>query len=159
GTWRGMHYLVSNSRTSAQLKLKVLNVSKKELLKDVETAVEFDQSQIFKKVYSSEFDTPGGEPYGALIGDYEITNHPDDMTVLGKMAEVSAAGFCPFITAADPQLFGFDSWTELSKPRDLERIFDTVEYTKWRSFRNAEDSRFVTLTMPRVLARLPYGSQ
>ncbi len=159
GTWRGLHYLVQNSRTSAQLKLKVFNVSKKELLKDVESAVEFDQSQIFKKVYTSEFDMPGGEPYGALIGDYEFTNHPDDLTLVSKMSNVAAAGFCPFLTAASPELFGFDKWTELSKPRDLERIFDTVEYTKWKSLRNSEDARFVTLTLPRVLARLPYGAQ
>jgi type VI secretion system protein ImpC len=159
GSWRGLHYLVFNSNTNTMLKIKVLNVPKKELLKDVETAVEFDQSQIFKKIYTSEFDQPGGEPYGAMIGDYEITNHPDDMTLLTKMSEVAAAGFCPFITAASPELFGFDSWTELSKPRDLAKIFDGVEHTKWKSFRNSEDSRFVTLALPRVLGRLPYGAQ
>jgi type VI secretion system protein ImpC len=128
------------------------------LFKDVDKAVEFDQSQIFKKLYENEFGTPGGEPYGALIGDYEFTNHPEDIDLLSKMSNVAAAAFCPFITSASPQLFGFESYTELSKPRDLEKIFDTVEYTKWKSFRESEDSRFVTLTMPRVLARLPYGS-
>jgi len=157
GTWRGLSHLVMNSETSAQLKLKVLNVSKRDLFKDLDKAVEFDQSQTFKKIYENEFGTPGGEPYGALIGDYEFTNHPEDVDLLGKMSNVSAAGFCPFLSAADPALFGFESWTDLVKPRDLEKIFETVEYTKWKSYRDSEDSRFVTLTMPRSLARLPYG--
>jgi type VI secretion system protein ImpC len=157
GSWRGLNYLVMNSETSAGLKLRVLNISKKELAKDLEKAVEFDQSQIFKKVYESEFGTAGGEPYSALIGDFEFSNHPDDLDMLTSMSNVAAAGFCPFISAADPKMFGFDSFTELSKPRDLEKVFDSAEYIKWRSFRDSEDSRFVTLTMPRVLARLPYG--
>ncbi len=158
GTWRGLHYLVQNSETSSQLKLKVLNCGKKELHKDLDKAVEFDQSQIFKKMYENEFGTPGGEPYGSLIGDFEFTNHPDDIDMLNKMSSVAAAAFCPFISAADPALFGFDSWTEMTKPRDLEKIFESAEYVKWRSFRDAEDSRFTTLTMPRTLARLPYGA-
>ncbi len=158
GTWRGLNYLVMNSETSTQLKLKVLNVGKRELFKDLDKAVEFDQSQLFKKLYENEFGSPGGEPYGALIGDYEFTNHPEDIDLLSKVSNVAAAAFCPFISAASPQLYGFDNWTELTKPRDLAKIFDTVEYTKWRSFRDSEDSRFVTLTMPRVLARLPYGA-
>ena len=132
GTWRGLHHLVMNSETSAKLKLKVLNVSKRELFKDLDRAVEFDQSQVFKKLYENEFGTPGGEPYGALIGDYEFTNHPEDIDLLSKMSNVAAAAFCPFISAAAPSLFGFESFTELSKPRDLEKIFDTVEYTKWK---------------------------
>jgi type VI secretion system protein ImpC len=159
GTWRGLHHLVMNSETSAQLRIKVLNVPKRELFKDLDRAVEFDQSQTFKKLYENEFGTPGGEPYGALIGDYEFTNHPEDIELLNKMSNVAAAAFCPFISAAAPELFGFETFTELSKPRDLEKIFDTVEYTKWSSFRDSEDSRFVVLTMPRVLSRLPYGSQ
>jgi type VI secretion system protein ImpC len=158
GAWRGLHYLVQNTETSAQLKVKVLNISKRELFKDLDRAVEFDQSQMFKKLYEDEFGTPGGEPFGTLIGDYEWTNHPEDVDTLSKMSQVSAAAFAPFISAADPKLFGFQSFTELSKPRDLERIFLSQEYTKWKSFRESEDSRFVTLTMPRVLARLPYGS-
>ncbi len=159
GTWRGLTYLVMNSETSAQLKLKVLNCPKRELFKDVDKAIEFDQSQIFKKLYENEFGSPGGEPYGALIGDYEFTNHPEDIDLLAKMSNVAAAAFCPFISAASPALFGFERFTELSKPRDLEKIFDTIEYTKWKSYRNDNpDSRFVTLTMPRVLSRLPYGA-
>jgi type VI secretion system protein ImpC len=159
GSWRGLHHLVMNSETSTQLKLKVFNVSKRDLFKDLDKAVEFDQSQMFKKLYENEFGSPGGEPYGALIGDYEFTNHPDDIELLSKMSNVAAASFCPFISAASPGLYGFESWTELSKPRDLEKIFDTVEYAKWKSFRESEDSRFTTLVMPRVLARLPYGSK
>lgn len=157
GSWRGLQHLVKNSETSSSLKIRVMNISKKELARDLEKAVEFDQSQIFKKIYESEFGTAGGEPYAALIGDFEFSSHPDDISLLSKMSNVAAAGFCPFISAASPRMFGFDSFTELSKPRDLEKIFDSAEYIQWRSFRDSEDSRFVTLTMPRVLARAPYG--
>jgi len=158
GTWRGLNYLVMNTETSAQLKLKVLNCPKRDLFKDLDRAVEFDQSQAFKKLYENEFGQPGGEPYGALIGDYEFTNHPEDIDTLAKMSNVAAAAFCPFVAAATPQLFGMDSFTELANPRDLEKIFTDVEYTKWNAFRDSEDSRFVCLTMPRTLARLPYGA-
>ncbi len=157
GSWRGLHYLVMNSETSAQLKIKVTNATKRELYKDISKAVEFDQSQTFKKLYENEFGTPGGEPYGTLIGDYEFTNHPEDIELLSGLSNVAAAAFAPFVSAASPKLFGFDSYQELSKPRDLEKIFDSIEYAKWRSFRDSEDSRFVTLVMPRVLSRMPYG--
>ncbi|WP_188151040.1 type VI secretion system contractile sheath large subunit [Teredinibacter waterburyi] len=158
GSWRGLNHLVSNSETGSQLKIRMLNITKKEISRDLEKAVEFDQSQTFKKIYESEFGTAGGEPYAALIGDFEFSSHPDDISLLSKMSNVAAAGFCPFISATAPTMFGFDSFTELSKPRDLEKIFDSAEYIQWRSFRESDDSRFVTLTMPRVLARLPYGS-
>lgn len=158
GSWRGLSYLVMNSETSTSLKLKVLNCGKRELYKNLSKASEFDQSSLFKKIYESEFGTPGGEPYGALIGDYEFSNHPEDIELLSLMSNVAAASFAPFITASDPKFFGFGDYTELSKPRDLEKIFDTLEYAKWRSYRDSEDSRFVTLTMPRTLSRLPYGS-
>lgn len=159
GTWRGLNHLVMSSETGTSLKIRVLNCTKKELYKSLTKASEFDQSVIFKKIYETEFGSPGGEPYGALIGDYEFTNHPEDVELLSQVSQVSAAAFAPFISAASPKLFGFDEYTELSKPRDLEKIFDSVEYAKWRSFRESEDSRFVTLTLPRTLARLPYGSQ
>lgn len=159
GSWRGLNYLVKNSETSATLKIRVLNMSKKELHKDLTKAVEFDQSQIFKKLYENEFGTPGGEPYGALIGDFEFGAGTEDLEVLQGMSNVAAASFAPFVSAASPKMFGLESFTELSKPRDLEKIFDSSEYIKWRSFRDSDDSRFVTLTMPRVLARVPYGSQ
>jgi type VI secretion system protein ImpC len=158
GSWRGLHHLVMSTETSANLKIRVLNVRKRELMKDLSKAVEFDQSELFKKLYENEFGTPGGEPYGMLIGDYEFTNHPEDVQMLTSISSISAAAFAPFVSAASPQLFGFQDYRDLAKPRDLEKIFDTVEYTQWRSFRDSEDSRFVTLTMPRVLARLPYGS-
>jgi type VI secretion system protein ImpC len=158
GTWRGLKYLVMNSETSAALKIKCLNISKRDLFKDLDRAVEFDQSQMFKKIYENEFGMPGGEPYGALIGDYQFTNHPEDIDLLQKMSGVAAAAFAPFITSPSPELFGFDDWTEMTKPRDLEKIFDSKEYIKWNSFRDSDDSRFVTMCMPRTLARLPYGS-
>jgi len=158
GSWRGLNYLVMNSETGSGLKIKVMNVSKRDLFKDLDKAVEFDQSQTFKKLYENEFGTPGGEPYGALVGDYEITNHPDDIDLLTKMSGVAAASFAPFITSPGPGMFGFSSWNEMSKPRDLSKIFESSEYGKWRGFRDSEDARFVTMTMPRVLARCPYGS-
>ncbi len=158
GSWRGLHHLVMNSETSATLKIRMLNMKKKELHKDLSKAVEFDQSQTFKKIYESEFGTPGGEPYGTIVGDFEFTNHPEDVETLSLMSNVAAAGFCPFIAASSPSLFGFDNWEELTKPRDLEKVFESLEYTKWRSFRDSDDSRFVSLTMPRFLSRLPYGA-
>ncbi|MDE2335638.1 MAG: type VI secretion system contractile sheath large subunit [Rhodospirillales bacterium] len=158
GSWRGLNYLVMNSETGTAMKLRVLNVTKRELNRDLTKAVEFDQSQLFKKIYENEFGTPGGEPYGALIGDYEWTNHPDDIDTLRLVSNVAAASFAPFVSAAGAQMFGFSDWTELSKPRDLAKIFETAEYTKWRSFRDSEDSRFVSLVLPRVVARLPYGA-
>lgn len=158
GTWRGLNYLVMNSETGAGMKIRVMNCTKKELYKSLTKSSEFDQSTIFKKIYETEFGSPGGEPYGALIGDYEFTNHPEDIELLTQMSSVAAAAFAPFIAASSPKLFGFDDYTELSKPRDLEKIFDSIEYAKWRSFRDSEDSRFVTLTLPRTLARLPYGA-
>src|SRR5215475_13800583 len=159
GTWRGLHYLVQNSETGTGLKLRVLNISKRELNRDLTKAIEFDQSQLFKKIYENEFGTPGGEPYGALIGDYEWTNHPDDIETLRLVSNIAAGAFAPFISAAGAGMFGFDDWTELSKPRDLAKIFDTTEYAKWRSFRDSEDSRFVNLVMPRAIARMPYGKE
>ena len=158
GAWRGLHYLVQNSETGTALKIRMLNASKRDLTRDLTKAVEFDQSQLFKKIYENEFGTPGGEPYGALIGDYEWTNHPDDVETLRLMSNIAAGAFAPFITAAGAGMFGFKDWTELTKPRDIAKIFETAEYQKWRSFRDSEDSRFVNLVMPRVIARLPYGA-
>lgn len=157
GSWRGLHYLVMNSETNNSLKIKVMNCTKLELTKDINKAVEFDQSQFFKKLYENEFGSPGGEPFGVLIGDYEFSHHPEDVHLLQQIAHCSAAAFCPFISAASPELFGFSNWSMLSKPRDLEKVFDSIEYIKWRNLRESDDSRFVNLLMPRVLARLPYG--
>jgi len=157
GSWRGLSHLIMNSETGSGLKIRMLNLKKREAFKDLSKAVEFDQSVIWKKLYENEFGTPGGEPYGALIGDFEISNHPDDIELLTGMSNIAAGAFCPFVTSPSASFFGFESWEELSKPRDLEKIFESQEYTKWRSFRDSEDSRFVTLTMPRALGRLPYG--
>ncbi|MGE4047928.1 MAG: type VI secretion system contractile sheath large subunit [Acetobacteraceae bacterium] len=158
GTWRGLNHLVMNSETGTGLKIRVLNAPKKDLTRDLTRAAEFDQSQTFKKIYESEFGTPGGEPYAALIGDYEWSASPEDVETLRLVSNVAAAGFTPFISAAGAGMFGFEDWTELSKPRDLAKIFESQEYTKWRSFRDTEDSRFVSLVLPRVIARLPYGA-
>jgi type VI secretion system protein ImpC len=158
GSYRGLHYLVRNSQTGESLKIRVLNLSKDELRKDLENAVEFDQSETFKKIYRDEFSTPGGVPFSAMIGDYEFAKTNDDISLLTNMSQVAAAGFCPFLSAASPEMFGFQDWTALNKPRDLAKIFESELYIKWRSFRDSEDARFVALTMPRVLARLPYGA-
>src|SRR5487761_1413153 len=154
GSWRGLHYLVYNTETSTSLKVRMLNVSKK----DLDKASEFDQSALFKAVYESEYGMFGGAPYGTLIGDYEFTNHPQDMSLLERISNVAAAAHAPFISAAGPELFGWDSMTEMGGPRDLAKIFDTVEYAKWKAFRDSEDSRYVGLTLPHILMRLPYGS-
>ena len=159
GTWRGMRYLVFNSETGKSLKIKALHCTRDELFKDLSEAVEFDQSMLFRHVYTDEFGTAGGEPMGALIGDIEFTSHPEDIKLLEEVSKVAAAAFCPFISSVSPSMFGFDSWTELNQPRDLEMIFEAPKYIKWNSFRDSEDSRFVTLTFPRTLARLPYGKQ
>lgn len=156
-SWRGLHHLVFESETSTQLKIRVMNVSKKDLLRDLEKAPEFDQSALFKKVYEEEFGTFGGAPFGALIGDYEFSNHPQDMLLLEKISQVAAAAHAPFVSAASPQLFGWDDFAQLTEVRDLAKIFDMVEYAKWRSFRESEDSRYVGLTLPHTLMRLPYG--
>lgn len=159
GSWRGLHHLVFESETSTMLKVRVMNVTKKELLKDLERATEFDQSALFKKVYEEEYGTFGGEPIGALIGDYEFSNHPQDITLLEKVSQVAAAAHAPFISAAAPELMGWESYTELTEVRDLAKIFDRAEYMKYRSFRESEDSRYVGLTLPRTLMRLPYGKE
>jgi type VI secretion system protein ImpC len=158
-SWRGLHYLVHQSETSTMLKIRVFNVSKTDLLKDLERASEFDQSALFKKVYEEEYGMFGGAPFGALIGDYEFGRHPQDMALLDQISHVAAAAHAPFIAAASPRLYNLESFTDLGAPRDLAKIFDTVEYVKWKSFRESEDSRYVGLTLPHILLRLPYGPE
>lgn len=157
GAWRGLHYFVMQSETSTMLKIRVLNISKDELRKDLEKAVEFDQSALFKKVYEEEYGTFGGAPYGALIGDFEFGRHPQDLALLEKVSNVAAAAHAPFISAAAPGLLGLEGFTDLPNPRDLAKKFETPDYAKWKSFRESEDSRYVGLTLPHVLMRLPYG--
>jgi type VI secretion system protein ImpC len=159
GSWRGLKYLMDQSETSANLKIKVLNVSKKELLRDLQRAPEFDQSALFKKVYEEEFGIFGGSPFAGIIGDYEFGRGPEDMELLEKISNVAAAAHAPFLSAASPEMFNLDSFTQLDAPRDMGKIFDTTEYAKWKSFRASEDSRYVALTCPRILMRLPYGKE
>jgi type VI secretion system protein ImpC len=156
-SWRGLKYLVDQTECTSQLKIRVLNVSKKELLRDLQRAPEFDQSVMFKKVYEEEFGVFGGEPFGALIGDFEISRHPEDMEFLERVSQVAAGAHAPFLTAASPELVNLESFTQLGEPRDLGKIFDSTEYAKWKSFRASEDSRYVALALPRILMRLPYG--
>jgi len=159
GSWRGLKYLVMGSETSPQLKIKVFNASKKDLIKDFRKASEFDQSAFFKKIYEEEYGTFGGAPYAALISDYEFGRHPEDFFLLEQLSHVGAAAHAPVITAAAPGLFGLESFTDIGRPRDLSKIFDTVEYAKWKSFRESDDSRYVGIVLPRTLGRLPYGSK
>jgi type VI secretion system protein ImpC len=156
-SWRGLNYLVMNTETGTMLKLRLLNITKKELLSDLEKAAEFDQSQLFKKVYEEEYGTFGGHPYGLLVGDFEFGRHPQDMALIDKVSNVAAAAHAPFISAASPRLFDMGSFTEIGNPRDLAKIFESTELVKWRSFREGEDSRYITLTLPHMLMRLPYG--
>ncbi|CAN5802916.1 type VI secretion system contractile sheath large subunit [soil metagenome] len=158
-SWRGLQYFVQQSETGKDLKIRVLNVSKKELLKDMERASEFDQSALFEKVYEQEYGTFGGAPYGALVGDYEFSRNNQDLTLLEKISNVAAAAHAPFLSAAAPELFNMDSFTELSGPRDMAKIFNGAEYVKWQSFRDSEDSRYVGLCLPHILMRLPYGPE
>jgi type VI secretion system protein ImpC len=159
GSWRGLHYFVHQTETSTSLKIKLMNVSKNDLFKDLDKAVEFDQSQLFKKIYEEEYGTLGGKPFGVLIGDYEFGRHPQDVAFLEKMSGVAATSHAPFIGAASPAIFNFESYTELAGPRDLEKIFDSETYLKWQMFRKSDDSRYVGLCMPHVLMRLPYGKE
>ncbi|MBV9504957.1 MAG: type VI secretion system contractile sheath large subunit [Acidobacteriia bacterium] len=157
-SWRGLHYLVDQTETSTSLKIKVMNVARRELLKDLKSASEFDQSEMFKKVYEEEYGTLGGAPFGALVGDYYFGRGPEDLEILEKMSNIAAAAHAPFITAPSPELFGWSSFTDLSGPRDLAKIFDNELFARWKSFRESEDSRYVGLVMPHILLRLPYGT-
>jgi type VI secretion system protein ImpC len=159
GSWRGLKYLLNQSETGTQLKIKVLNVSKKELLRDLQRAPEFDQSALFKKVYEEEFGVFGGTPFGTLIGDYEFGKSGQDIELLEKVSQVAAASHAPFLTAASHEMFNLDSYSSLDAPRDLAKVFDTTEYAKWKAFRESEDSRYVGLTAPRMLLREPYGRE
>jgi type VI secretion system protein ImpC len=156
-SWRGLKYLMDQSETSSMLKIKVLNVSKRELLRDLQRAPEFDQSALFKKVYEEEYGVFGGAPFAAMIGDYEFSKGPEDIELLEKISNVAAAAHAPFLTAASPEMLNMETFTSIDAPRDMGKIFDTTEYAKWKSFRQSDDSRYVALTMPHILMRLPYG--
>ena len=159
GSWRGLNHLVMKTETSTRLKIRLLPVQRTELQKDLDKAVEFDQSNLFKKVYEDEYGSYGGNPFSLLIGDFYIGRSPMDIGFMEKIAGVAAAAHAPFIAAAGPGLFDMDSFGDLGKPRDLAKLFESTELIKWRSFRDTEDSRYVTLTLPRALMRLPYGPE
>jgi type VI secretion system protein ImpC len=158
GSWRGLHYLVSSTETSDFLRIRLLNVSQDELRRDLERGAELNQTEVFKKVCSDEFNVPGGTPYGILIGDYEFTNTSADLSLLAKLSQIAAAAHCPFLSAASPQQFGMGSWKELQDQRTLARIISDKPNVEWEAYRDSPDSRFVVLTLPRVLARFPYGA-
>lgn len=159
GTWRGLHYLVHQSETGENLMIRCLNATKRDIFKDLDKAVEFDQSILFKKVYEEEYGSLGGHPYGMLVGDYEFDRTPEDIATLQKISNVAAASHAPFVAAPAAGMFNMENFSELANPRDLAKIFQGVEYAGWKSFRESEDSRYIALTMPRVLGRLPYGER
>ena len=159
--WRGLSYLVNNTETDEMLKIRVLNISKKDLAKTLKKyrGVAWDQSPIFKRVYEQEYGQLGGEPYGCLVGDYYFDHTPGDVELLGQIAQTAAAAHAPFLAAAAPSLMGMDSWQELANPRDLTKIFSAPDYAAWRSLRDSDDAKYIGLAMPRFLARLPYGAK
>jgi type VI secretion system protein ImpC len=159
--WRGLNYLVSNTETDEMLKIRVLNISKKDLAKTLKKykGVAWDQSPVFKRIYEQEYGQLGGEPYGCLVGDYYFDHTPGDVELLGQIAQNAAAAHAPFLAAAAPSLMGMDSWQELANPRDLAKIFSAPDYAAWRSLRESDDAKYVGLAMPRFLSRLPYGAK
>jgi type VI secretion system protein ImpC len=159
--WRGLHHLVNNTETDEQLKIRVMNISKKELAKTLKKfkGTAWDQSPIFKRMYEEEYGQFGGEPYGCLVGDYHFDHSPPDVELLSSMAQIAASVHAPFISGVAPALMQMDSWSELSNPRDLTKIFQTPEYAAWRSLRESDDARYIGLAMPRFLARQPYGAK
>ncbi|MDR2102858.1 MAG: type VI secretion system contractile sheath large subunit [Treponema sp.] len=161
GAWRGLHYLTSNTATGERLKIRVMNISKAEIGRVIKRfkGTAWDQSPLFKKFYEEEYGTAGGEPYGALIGDFYFNQTPPDMETLKGLAQIASAAHMPFISAADPSIMNLDSWQELANPRDIANVFTTPEYAAWRSFRDSDDSRYVALCLPRVLSRTPYGAK
>jgi type VI secretion system protein ImpC len=161
GAWRGLDYLVNNTATGERMKIRVMNISKTEVGKVLKRfkGTAWDQSPIFKKFYEEEYGTAGGEPFGALVGDYYFNQSPPDMEVLKGLGQIASASHMPFISAADPSIMNLDSWQELANPRDIAKIFSTPEYAAWRSFRDSDDSRYVALCLPRVLSRTPYGAK
>lgn len=159
--WRGLHYMVNNTESDENLKIRVMDISKKELHKTLKKfkGAAWDQSPLFKKVYEQEYGQFGGEPFGAIVGDYHFDQSPPDVELLGEMAKLAASAHAPFITGASPNLMQMESWQELANPRDLTKIFGTPEYAGWRSLRESDDSKYVGLCMPRFLARTPYGAK
>ncbi|AEX54581.1 type VI secretion system contractile sheath large subunit [Rahnella aquatilis] len=157
-SWRGLHKLVQSSVTE-NTKVRVFNCTKKELLRDFKSASDFDQSSLFKSIYESEYGTFGGDPYSAFVGDFEFDCMPEDVQLLEQISHVAAAAHAPFLSAANPGMFAMGSFSEMPRPRDLGKLFETSDYARWKSFRQSDDSRYVGLTLPRVIGRLPYGAK
>ena len=164
-SWRGLQYLVAQASEAENVKVRVLHLTWRELVRDQERAIEFDQSQLFRKVYSEEFGTPGGEPYGILLADYEVRHRPgpdhptDDLAALAGAAGVAAASFAPLIIAADPPLLDLEAFTELERSHNLQQAMAKADYIKWHSLRHSDDSRFLGIVLPRVLMRAPYDQR
>lgn len=164
-SWRGVKFLCEQKKQSSNVKIRILDISWPELSKDINHALEFDQSQIFQKVYSDEYGIAGGEPFGVLLGDYEIshkisdTHRNDDILTLAGMSEIAAASFSPFITGVSNELFGLNNFSELGLPLNLQTIFKQNEYIRWNQLREKLDTRFIGLTVPRMLARIPYNTK
>ena len=164
-SWRGIWYLITQAEDASSIKIKLLDVSWPEVVRDIDRALEFDQSQLFRKIYNDEYGSPGGEPYGVLIGDYEVNHrisskHPyDDISTLKGLSQIAAASFAPFVTSASNELFGVDSFSALGLPLNLQMIFSQKEYIKWHALRESPDSKFIGLTLPRILLRQPYRTK
>jgi type VI secretion system protein ImpC len=161
GTWRGLAHLINNTETDEKLKIRIFNISKKDLGKTIKKfkGTAWDQSPLFKKMYEDEFGTPGGEPYGCLVGDYHFDHTPPDVEILSGMAQIASAAHAPFLAGAAPSTLNMDSWQQLGDPRDLTKIFQTPEYAPWRSLRDSDDAKYLGLAMPRFLSRIPYGAK
>lgn len=159
-TWRSLRRLIGGAESGPMLKIKMLDISKRELARSLRKfrGTAWDQSPFFRRVYEEEYGQFGGEPFGVLIGDYYFDHRPEDVQLLSDVAQVAAAAHVPFIAAAAPSVMQMDSWAELANPRDLARIFTTPEYAAWRALRESEDSRYLGLCLPRALGRLPYGT-
>jgi len=155
--WRGLWYLVSQTETSPQLIIKLLDVTKREILRDLQRAAEVDQSGLFKLLYEQPYGELGAAPFGLLIGNFDFGQSPEDVELLEKIGQIAAQAFAPFIAGVDPDMFGIKSFQHLAIPRDLTKVFDTTSYAKWKSFRRSEDARYVGLALPRILLRSPYG--
>ena len=161
GSWRGLHHMVNGTESSDQLKVKVINITKKEIYKQLKNKdrAGWDQTELFKKIYEDEYGTPGGSPFGTIIGDYEFGPNGQDVQILRGMSKIAATSHSPFIAGASSELMNMESWTELNNPRDLRKTQDTAAFAAWRSLREDEDSRYLGLAMPRYLSRVPYGAK
>lgn len=159
GTWRGVAYLARRTGAREPVKIRLLNVSRRELHADLSEAPDLDRSALYQRVRDAGFTSEAGEPLGLLVGDYEFSHHPEDVDLLYGLSFIASAFHCPFIAALSPAMFGLEHFHELSTIKGLERMFESPTYVQWRSFRDSEESRFVTLALPRVLARPPYGRE